>query len=324
MINENNFHYIHRIAKRTKPFLKKKNRFTEIMERDFSYDLTINNIISKKIAERKPLMIARFGSTESRAIVNFLTYHKNYTELKAIYKYLIGEIGVYWKKSPKYLDYLMKLSGFFPQKESLLQDFVDLMLEDSKQLDILGIWNELEEYIPTIPQNTVLCKIRDLEPWFYENPWSESLEGKKVLIVHPFEQTIINQYNFHRKEIYKNEKILPQFELKTIKAVQTIADEKSEFGNWFEALDSMKEKIDHTDFDIAIIGCGAYGFPLAAHIKRIGKQAIHMGGVTQLLFGIKGKRWEDWEHYTQLRKEHWVYANEKPKGFNKVEDGCYW
>ena len=45
------------------------------------------------------------------------------------------------------------------------------------------------------------------------------------------------------------------------------------------------------DFDTAIIGCGAYGFPLAAKLKAAGKQAFHMGGATQLLFGIKGSRW---------------------------------
>lgn len=34
------------------------------------------------------------------------------------------------------------------------------------------------------------------------------------------------------------------------------------------------------EFDIAIIGCVDYGFPLAAHIKRIGKQATHIGDAT--------------------------------------------
>lgn len=33
-----------------------------------------------------------------------------------------------------------------------------------------------------------------------------------------------------------------------------------------------------------------YGFPLAAHVKHKGKQAIHLGGTLQLLFGIKGNR----------------------------------
>ena len=41
------------------------------------------------------------------------------------------------------------------------------------------------------------------------------------------------------------------------------------------------------NFDIALIGCGAYGFPLAAFVKGIGKKAVHIGGPLQLFFGIK-------------------------------------
>lgn len=63
------------------------------------------------------------------------------------------------------------------------------------------------------------------------------------------------------------------------------------------------------DFDIAIIGCGAYGMPLAAKLKKTGKQAIHLGGETQLLFGIKGKWWE--ENYpskiASCFNEYWGY-----------------
>ena len=51
--------------------------------------------------------------------------------------------------------------------------------------------------------------------------------------------------------------------------------------------------LDKQDYDICLIGAGAYGFPLAAHVKRKGKKAIHLGGALQLLFGVKGKRWED-------------------------------
>ena len=55
----------------------------------------------------------------------------------------------------------------------------------------------------------------------------------------------------------------------------------------------MKSEIDKCDYDVCLIGCGAYGFPLAAHVKHKGKQAIHLGGTLQLLFGIKGNRWFD-------------------------------
>jgi len=93
-------------------------------------------------------------------------------------------------------------------------------------------------------------------------------------------------------------------------------------------LESMKQKIENIDFDICIIGCGAYGFPLAAHVKRMGKKAFHLAGVTQLLFGIKGRRWEESEvwPYMNLFNENWVRPsdNEKPNNAQKVEGGCYW
>lgn len=68
--------------------------------------------------------------------------------------------------------------------------------------------------------------------------------------------------------------------------MQTIADSRDErFSDWFEALEHMYSEAMKEDFDVAIIGCGAYGFPLAAKIKKAGKIGIHLGGAAQLLFG---------------------------------------
>ena len=100
------------------------------------------------------------------------------------------------------------------------------------------------------------------------------------------------------------------------------------FQNWFEALEYMVQTALKIDFDVAIIGCGAYGMPLAAKLKQAGKQAIHLGGATQLLFGIKGRRWE--ENYPSkiatCFNANWTYPldSEKPKNGGTVEMGCYW
>lgn len=324
MINAENYHYLHRIAKRTIPFLHKKNRFDKVMERKKNHEA--NNLISNLIQSDKPFMVGRLGSTETRFIVNSLLQTKIKSDTKGIFQTLSGDINILWKKDPVFLDNLCLLSGFFPNDVSFSEKFIQIYEESISNLDVLGVWNEMEFQIENIPQETKLCKIREIEPWFYDEPWSYQLEGKKVLVIHPFENSIKHQF-LHKNDIYKNSKTLPDFELKTIKAVQTLAGQESEFEDWFEALESMKEKITKTDFDIAIIGCGAYGFPLASFVKDQGKQAIHLGGVTQLMFGIKGKRWEDWEHYTELRKDHgknWISANEKPQNYNKIEDGCYW
>ena len=324
MINNQNYHYLYRLSKKTVPFLKRRNRYTDVLSRKEKNDFA-NNILIQKIKENKPFMAARYGSVESRAIVNYELKKRNHADIYFILLHLLGKINLFWKDNPRFFEELNLNAGFFPNEENLLEEFVNLYINESKQLDLLGIWNEYEEFLP-IPESTILCKIRELEPWFYDSPWTYALKDKKVLVIHPFEETIIKQYE--RKDLlYKNEKILPDFELKTIKAVQTIAGEKSEFKDWFEALESMKNKMNSTDFDVAIIGCGAYGFPLAAHAKKLGKIGIHLGGVTQLLFGIKGSRWENWTHYTELRKNNgkdWVYTIEIPKDYKKIENGCYW
>lgn len=86
----------------------------------------------------------------------------------------------------------------------------------------------------------------------------------------------------------------------------------------------MKNKMKEVDFDIAIIGCGAYGMPLAVEAKRIGKQAVHMGGATQIFFGIKGARWDN--TMKERYNEYWIRPGENEQCNNQsiVEGGCYW
>ena len=95
----------------------------------------------------------------------------------------------------------------------------------------------------------------------------------------------------------------------------------------FLSLIFTKDEIDKIDYDICIIGTGAYGLPLAAHIKRSGKKGFHLGGVSQLLFGILGRRWENTirSPHSTLFNEHWVLpnSNETPKNANVVESACY-
>ena len=121
--------------------------------------------------------------------------------------------------------------------------------------------------------------------------------------------------------------ILPDFELVTLRAVQSIGGKGAEgFNDWFSALSYMETEINNIDFDIALLGCGAYGLPLGSYIKSIGKQAIVVGGCLQLLFGIMGKRWENDEVIKEYINKYWVRPaeNEKPYLAGNVEDGCYW
>ena len=114
--------------------------------------------------------------------------------------------------------------------------------------------------------------------------------------------------------------------LKVYQAVQSMGG-STEFSSWFDALDKMEKDISKIKFDVALIGCGAYGMPLAAFIKlKLHKKSIHIGGTLQLLFGIKGKRWDSSELFRALYNEYWVRPTEdlKPQNYKSVENGCYW
>jgi len=155
------------------------------------------------------------------------------------------------------------------------------------------------------------------------HPWTNALEGKRILVISPYSKTIKKQYK-KRAKLFSNKNILPKFHLITLTSVNSVGGETNGFKTWFEALSHMEKEISKIEFDIAILGCGAYGFPLAAYIKRKGKKAVHLGGSTQLLFGIFGKRWET-SHFSLINK-YWVRPaeDERPKNYKSIEDGCYW
>jgi hypothetical protein len=289
----------------------------------FSNKAYSNDLIFNLLTADEPCMISRIGSTEMLCITNHLGVENK--KNKTVSGYIKGnEFPWWWEKST--IEQMKKWSGFFPGEITKLQQFSELMLQDIETIDLLGSWLNDENYLKPQLINTKRVVLEDLEPFFSFNPWTRALEGKKVLVVHPFAEEIEAQYK--KRELLFDNVLLPQFHLKTVKAVQSIAGEKTQFKDWFEALDSMKNGIDNTDYDICIIGCGAYGLPLAAHVKRMGKKAVHLGGVTQLLFGIKGTRWEEFIvcPYMNLFNEHWVRPGElnRPANANKVEGACYW
>jgi hypothetical protein len=266
-------------------------------------------------------MVARFGYTELDCMTK---YQASKLGLAKYARYIRGTINNYEIDEISLREMTMQ-SGFFPSTVANLERFSELMINDAPCVDVLGSWLDNEIHFAQELKNTVRIPLSDIEPYYHLNPWSSALRGMKVLVIHPFEATIRSQFE-RREKIFRNKDVLPEFELKTIKAVQAVVGTKTDFDDWFDALDSMKTQADKIDFDVAIIGCGAFGFPLAAHIKRMGKKAIHMGGATQLMFGIIGRRWKDNNRIMSMVNENWVgpSANETPRDYKKMEDGAYW
>ena len=282
-----------------------------------------SDLIGELLRGHKGSFVGRLGSTELRALLR----HRNRTENGAFKKasnFLArGELPFFtrWENRKLAFD-----SGFYPITPENIEKFYSLMLSSMKSLDLLGSWAPGENVFAIELSGARVTRLGSLEPYFATAPWTGELKGKKVLVIHPFAQTMQKQYESSRKHLFARSDILPEFDLQTIRAVQSLGGPDPRFPQWFDALEWMTDEALNKDFDIAIIGCGAYGFPLAANLKRAGKKAVHLGGSTQILFGIKGRRWDSLPSYRAMYNEYWVRpgTNETPGDYKKLGQNSYW
>lgn len=264
--------------------------------------------LREKILSEEPFAAIRFGAVEISCLNN---YEKIQLGFKKTYK-------------PSVRLSMKNNAGFFPTDDANLAFYSQHFLKDLKNADIIGISGvHMEDYFyAKYCSHAQVIQYNSFEPLM--GHWTSALRGKRVLVISPFAKQIEEQYA-KRTEIITDSNVLPEFQLQTIEAVQTIGEQSDpRFSNWFEALDYLKVEILKHDFDIALVGAGAYGAPLCLFIRQINKQAIQTGGATQLLFGIMGKRWEKRKHVTRYVTKSWTRPNVKPLGAEKVEKGCYW
>lgn len=313
-------HLIRSILLRIRALISRNREKNENIIISLSGNDVQHEIISLLQSE-KPCMIARFGSVELQSVIDYL-YPATFRNIIPFLKYKIPS----WGYSPSTIKTMHINAGFFPSTPRELNKFGKLMIDCIKCVDLLGSWRPEEKYVKSYLEDKTIVPLADLEPYYFNEPWTIALQGKKVLVIHPFEDSIKNQYS-NIDKLFTNKKLTPKYQLITIKAVQSIAGNKPDgFSTWFDALEHMKAEIGKVDFDIAIIGCGAYGFPLAAYVKQIGKKAIHLGGAVQYLFGIKSNAAKNNPMITSLMNDYWVKPSQKetPKGIEKVENSRYW
>lgn len=266
-----------------------------------------NQLIKEYIKTNKIFTVGRVGSGE---VLSAYMYDKGVQIPQPISNLLKNNAGVYGND---------------------IDSFCNEYLNAIKSSDIQVVWpmfnikiaqdTLFDKYCP----NAIKSENRCVEPFYFDDPWSYELRGKKVLVINPFSESIKKQYQ-NRQQLWENSKILPEFNLITYKSIQSICD-NGPHSSWSESLRAMKDDISNIDFDIALLGCGAYGMPLGTFIKNeLNKPSIYVGGGLQILFGIKGKRWEAHDEISLFFNEHWVrpFDREKVRNYKILEGGCYW
>ncbi len=267
------------------------------------------DVIAKALFSSSPFAAIRIGGGELGAL-------NNYEKIR------LGKAKTY-----KELNFFrMKVeSGWFPATEKMLDRFGELSLAAFADADLLGVCGyHMEDYFAHeyCPKATYIRNTM-LEPLL--GGWTPLLANKKVLIISSYSKEVEVQYGRREKIFPENEELLPKFaSLVTLDAPLTLGDETIEGSDSEKELVALEKKIDEIDFDIALIGAGAYGSLLALHCKKIGKQAMQLGGSLMTLFGIIGHRYENRDYVKRYINKDWIRPYNKPRGYEKIEQGAYW
>ena len=223
-------------------------------------------------------------------------------------------------------------AGVYPPENENLDKWAQLYLSSVQDLDYVLEW--CPEYGDKAIIDNFCYKTKkfysfgDYEPFFIkENNWLKSLNKTNVLVISPFENTINKQFE-RFDEVWNSEVTFNT--LKTLRCPYSpYVSGTKEYESYFDALSDMQLRLLDLEFDLAIVGAGAYSLPLLKTIKMMGKTGVHLGGATQLCFGIKGSRWSQDPNFKNsefYNRESWIapLESDTPKNNKLVENGCYW
>jgi hypothetical protein len=281
----------------------------------------------RPVVDAGPILIEAIGTGRPLAAGKI-----GFTELLGLNHYLKRSAALADNREPPPYppyasDTLFINSGVFPQQDKLFDQFAKIFYDRLGEMDVLAAWGlsgEAHMFNIAAPQATLVGRV-SLEPYLSAEPWTAALEGKRVLVISPFIDTISQQYA-RRTEIWQDPRLLPPFTLLTIRAPFSAGLVPPKHADWMEAVADLEAQMDALEYDVALIGSGAFSLPLATHAKRRGKVGIHMGGSLQLAFGVYGNRWKEDKEFQRFFNDSWVRPSksETPPSAQKNENAAYW
>ena len=272
--------------------------------------------LGERLSSNMPAAFGKLGSTENQALRAYLrTKNLPDRELSTL----------------KYRTVLCSHSGIFPIDYDYFAEYCEYMIGNVlPEMTAMSVWFVHGE--SSLVKRFCQCRLLSfdcLDVYKASNlfTWKGILEGKRILVVHPFEKSILHQLNKRKTLGCLATPVLPlNCEISVLRMPQLPKLVPPTESDWHKRLERLENEMTQHDFDIAVIGAGAYSLPLAVHAKKLGKKGVHLGGNLQLWFGIMGGRWDDYEYIKQYQNEHWIrpLPEDTPLHSKGIEDGCYW
>jgi hypothetical protein len=300
--------------------------FRELM---FTDNQALFDYIQERFKRNAHFILPRISGIENNvAVFARVIRDKLHSDLEPLRKYI-----------QKTLNAMKNNAGILLESDAETSHYSDAYLSAIEHCEMMAGWDVQGNYIGHIAQSHAYLRnvyptkkmfwalSLDIFHYIYNNPWTHALRGKRILIISPFEESILEKLPV-RSKLYHGIDLFPDCEFITMKPPQTQAGEPSR--GFTVEFQEFKENVDRLidSFDIALVSCGGYANPICSFIYEKGKSAIYVGGVLQMYFGILGERWVQ-ERNDAVRLFHNKYwsrpkENERPRDCKKIEGGCYW
>ncbi len=286
---------------------------TDFPKHEIVTTIEANSWLINALNDNRPFSYIRLGNTEAICINLLMNGEKIPRRIKP---WLTINAGVF----PDSNEFLR--NSFLPINLSAIYSADCLSFVPNDELSPLLKFKQLNLKAKLIDSNWIsdpmlLAYLHKENSTFM--PWTSLLYKKKILFITPFTKSF--EFQLEKLNlIWPGELldiILPGSSITWIKSpfnpIISGEYQTNNFGQkaktWTDQLIIMKEKISRHNFDVALIGAGAYGPALAEFIKSIGKIGITTAGNTQLFLGINMHRWGSLSIHKALINEYWL---EKP------------
>jgi hypothetical protein len=235
-------------------------------------------------------------------------------------------------------------NGLWEIEDLTLDESIDVwahsILKALEYMDGISPWNPmnpLEEMMiirNCCPQAKQL-DLLSLEPYYTKDKeYSLLMTNGPIAVISPFAKSIKQQWE-------KRDKLFPGHmwskEQKIIPIQAFYGPYLNRFGGLsyptevlskgpLAAVDYYVNEVKKSGAKYCFVGITAIAILIVAELKKSGIIAIHTGGATQIMFGVKGMRWKQMDFFRKLFNDEWVdpLSEETPTEAKRVEGGCFW
>ncbi len=297
--------------------------------------------VRKLLAAGAPCFISRLGGSDTDLIVDFFTLTRSMSVEAALERLgpqikVVQRYNGYYDKNgtsenvQRYCHVMQQAYTGCPEVflvgSTWLSAYLPESINQQFREDVGDKRRDLEQFLRVIsPPFLRLYPYSFMERILHGDTlfrvFATALQGKRVLVICPFARSI--RANFARREEFFPGYTYPDFTLQTVNTPITYAGLPAEFyphANWFDTLAALQSEIMQHEFDIALLACGSYAMPLGRFIAdHMHRQAIYVGGVLQLYFGIMGRRYENPFFLSQIARDKFIYPLERETILRHVE-----